>query len=79
MATAASTTDEVRAGESASIENVHSAAISISLDGDDGLKLTFDLAPQQVLSFKAGNANVQIILHHGDPDALRVIKQETAT
>jgi hypothetical protein len=79
MAQAASKPDKVLAGETASIENVHSSALAISLNSEDGCKLTLDLAPGQVLGFTAGKTNVELTLHRGDPAGLRVIKPETAT
>jgi hypothetical protein len=74
MAHAASTHEKVMAGETASIENIHASALSISLSSEDGCKVAIDLAPGQVLGFTAGNANAELTLHDGDPAGLRVIK-----
>jgi hypothetical protein len=67
------------AGETASIENIHAQALSISLSSEDGCKVALDLAPGQVLGFTAGNLNVDLTLHNGDPAGLRVIKPGTVT
>ena len=79
MAQAASPCEKVMAGETAIIENLHSSALSISLDGEDGCKVALDLAPRQVMTFTAGQANVQLTLHNGDPSCLRIIKPENAS
>ena len=79
MQQAASPSEKVMAGETASIENVHSSALSISLDGEDGCKVALELAPRQIMTFTAGQANVQLTLHNGDPAGLRVIKPENAS
>ena len=79
MATASTSCEKVMAGETASIENIHSSALSISLDGEDGSKVSLDLAPRQIMTFTAGQANVQLTLHRGDPNGLRIIKPENAS
>jgi hypothetical protein len=79
MPDAAATHEKVMAGETASIENIHARALSISLNSEDGCKVQLDLAPGQVLGFTAGNANVDLTLHNGDPAGLRVIKPGTVT
>jgi hypothetical protein len=71
--------EKVMAGETASIENIHASALSISLNSEDGCKVALDLAPGQVLGFTAGKANVELTLHDGDPGGLRVIKPGTST
>ncbi len=75
----ASTHEKVMAGETASIENIHASALSISLNGEDGSKVALDLAPGQVLGFTAGKVNVELTLHHGDPAGLRIVKPGTVT
>ncbi|MDY6984203.1 MAG: hypothetical protein SV422_14050 [Pseudomonadota bacterium] len=79
MAQAAPNCEKFMAGETASIENIHSRALSISLNGEDGGKLTLELAPGQVISFTAGQCNAELLLHDGDPSCLRVIKPENAS
>jgi hypothetical protein len=79
MAQPASNSEKFMAGESASIENIHSNALSISLNGEDGSKLALDLAPGQVITFTAGQCNAELTLHQGDPACLRVIKPENAS
>jgi hypothetical protein len=74
MTQAAPSHEKVMAGETASIENVHSAALSISLSNEDGCKFDLELVPGQILSFTAGQVSADLVLHHGDPRGLRVIK-----
>ncbi len=71
--------EKVMAGETASIENIHASALTISLTSEDGCKVALDLAPGQVLGFTAGTVNAELTLHNGDPAGLRVIKPGTAT
>jgi hypothetical protein len=79
MTQTTSTHEKVMAGETASIENIHAAALSISLSTEDGCRVALDLAPGQVLGFTAGRENVDLTLHSGDPAGLRVIKPDTST
>lgn len=79
MAQAAPNCEKFMAGETASIENIHSRALSISLNCEDGSKLTLELAPGQVIGFTAGQCNAELLLHDGDPSCLRVIKPENAS
>ena len=79
MTQSVSTHEKVMAGETATIENVHAAALSISLYSEDGWKVALDLAPGQVLGFTAGKADADLTLHSGDPAGLRVIKPGTST
>jgi hypothetical protein len=74
-----STHEKVMAGETASIENVHIAVLSISLSVEDGCRVALDLAPGQVLGFTAGKLDAELTLHSGDPAGLRVIKPDTST
>lgn len=69
----------ILAGETASIENTQSTALSISLISDNGCHMEIELRPGQVVGFSAGNANAKVILHHGDPAGLLVIKPESAS
>ena len=74
MTESKSSSEKVMAGETASIENTHSAALSISLSSEDGYKFDLELAPGQILGFTAGTVCAGLTLHHGDPAGLRVIK-----
>mgnify|MGYP006944210726 CR=1 FL=1 len=67
------------AGETASIENTHSEELSISLICSNGCQVDIELAPDQVLGFFAGNSNAKVVLHHGDPANLLIIKPESAS
>ena len=73
------TEEKVMAGETATIENTHTAALSISLATEDGCKVELELAPGQVLGFTAGQTSAQLTLNGGDPAGLRVIKPENAS
>ncbi len=69
----------IGAGEMASIENTHSEELSISLICGCGCQVDMELAPGQVLELSAGSSDAKIVLHHGDPDNLIIIKPESAS
>ncbi|MFC6673857.1 hypothetical protein [Marinobacterium aestuariivivens] len=69
----------IGAGEMASIENTHSEELSISLICSDGCQLDFELAPGQILELSAGRLDAKVVLHHGDPANLLIIKPESAS
>lgn len=71
--------ERIGAGESASIENTHTAKLSISLFCGDACRVDIDLGPGQVLEFTAGNSDAKVVLHHGDPANLLIIKPESAS
>jgi hypothetical protein len=71
--------EKIFAGEKASIENTQSIPLSISLVSDDGCQIEMELMPGQVVGFAAGSVDAKIILHHGDPAGLLVIKPESAS
>ena len=79
MAQPTPSSEKFMAGETASIENIHSRALSISLNGEDGSKVTLELAPGQIIGFTAGQCNAELTLHEGDSSCLRVIKPENAS
>jgi hypothetical protein len=69
--------ETILAGDTASIENTHTAALAICLTSENGCKLELELVPGQILNFAAGTANAELVLHRGDPAGLRIIKPET--
>ena len=69
--------EPIFAGETASLENIQGEPLSISLHCDNGCHIEIDLLPGQVMEFSAGNADARVVLHHGDPDGLSVIKPES--
>lgn len=71
--------EKIGAEETASIENTGSGNLSISLICNNGCRIDFDLVPGQVLEFTAGNSEAKVILHHGDPENLLIIKPESAS
>ena len=71
--------ETISADETASIENTHSEKLSISLICINGCRVDIDLAPGQVLGFSAGSSNAKVVLHHGDPANLLIIKPESAS
>jgi hypothetical protein len=71
--------ETISADETASIENTHSEKLSISLICTNGCRVDIDLAPGQVLGFSAGSSNAKVVLHHGDPANLLIIKPESAS
>ena len=71
--------ETISAGETASIENTHSEKLSISLISINGCRVDIELAPGQVLGFSAGSSDAKVVLHHGDPANLLIIKPESAS
>ena len=71
--------ETISAGETASIENIHSEKLSISLICISGCRVDIELAPGQVLGFSAGSSDAKVVLHHGDPANLLIIKPESAS
>lgn len=69
----------INAGDVASIENTASDAISISLICSNNCRVDIELAPGQVLELTAGDSEAKVILHHGDPADLLIIKPESAS
>lgn len=71
--------EKIGAGETASIENTHSEELSISLICSNSCRVDIELAPGQVLGFSAGSSDAKVVLHHGDPANLLIIKPESAS
>ncbi len=71
--------ETINAGDVASIENTASDAISISLVCSNDCRVDIELAPGQVLELTAGDSDAKVILHHGDPANLLIIKPESAS
>ena len=69
----------IKSGQTASIENTHSEELSISLICINGCRVDIELAPGQVLEFSAGSSDAKVVLHHGDPANLLIIKPESAS
>ncbi len=67
------------AGEVASIENTCSEILSISLHCGHDCRVDIELAPDQVVEFNAGSSEAKVVLHHGDPANLLIIKPESAS
>lgn len=71
--------EPISAGDTASIENTHSKELSISIISGNDCRVDIKLAPGQILGFSAGNFDAKVILHHGDPAGLLIIKPESAS
>ncbi len=71
--------ETISAGDTASIENTHSEELSISLISSNGCRVDIELSPGQVLGFSAGSSDAKVVLHHGDPSNLLIIKPESAS
>ncbi|MDO8272930.1 MAG: hypothetical protein Q7U82_13610 [Gammaproteobacteria bacterium] len=71
--------EKIGAGESANIENTGSEKLSISMICSNGCRVDMELAPGQMLEFSAGNSDARVVLHHGDPADLLIIKPESAS
>lgn len=69
----------IRATETASIENTGSQKLSLSLICSNGCRVDIDLVSGQALEFTAGSSDATIVLHHGDPANLLIIKPESAS
>lgn len=73
------TNEKIGSEETASIENTGSKYLSISLICSNGCRVDVELMPGQVLEFTAGSSEAMVILHHGDPANLLIIKPESAS
>jgi hypothetical protein len=71
--------ETISAGETASVENVTANALSVSLQGSHGSHIELELLPGQIIGVGAGNDEIRILLHEGDPADLLVIKPENAS
>ena len=71
--------ETISAGDTASIEKIHSEELSISLICNDDCRVDIELAPGQVLQITAGSSDAKLVLHHGDPANLLIIKPESAS
>jgi hypothetical protein len=71
--------ENIIAGETASIENTKSKPLKLSVTCDNGCELKLELQPGQIISFTPGEANAELVLHDGDASALRIIKPGAAT
>lgn len=69
----------INAAETASVENAGSESLSLSLICDNGCRVDLELSAGQALEFTAGDANATIVLHHGDPKNVLIIKPESAS
>ncbi|MFU8815397.1 MAG: hypothetical protein ACNA7W_08620 [Pseudomonadales bacterium] len=70
--------EQVDPGDSVSVENVQDRDLSISVATADGSRMTLELAPGQVIELVAGDGGARVLLHHGDPTGLLVVKPDTA-
>lgn len=71
--------ETISAGETASIENTYTEKLSISLLCGNDCQVGIELVPGQILEFSAGSSDAKIVLHHGDPANLLIIKPESAS
>lgn len=71
--------ETISAGETACIENTDSENLSISLICSNDCRVGIELVPGQVLEFSAGRSQAKVVLHHGDPANLLIIKPESAS
>ena len=71
--------ETIGAGDTASIENTHSEALSISIICSNDCRVDIELAPGQVLGISSGSSDAKVVLHHGDPANLLIIKPESAS
>lgn len=71
--------ETISAGDTASIENTHSEALSISIICNNDCRVDIELAPGQALGFSTGSSDAKVVLHHGDPANLLIIKPESAS
>lgn len=69
--------EQLRPGDTVSVENSQDRPLSISIVAAEGTRLNMQLAPRQVLEFSAGKSDAQIILREGDPAGLLVVKPDT--
>lgn len=71
--------EKIGSDETASIENTGSEKLSVSFICSNGCRLDIELVPGQVVEFTAGSSEATVVLHHGDPSNLLIVKPESAT
>lgn len=71
--------ETIGAGDTASIENTGSKKLSISLICNNCCRVDLELVPGQAIELSAGNSDAKVVLHHGDPSNLFIIKPESAS
>lgn len=69
-------TEQLAAGETATIENMLSTSMRISLVSGDDSQLDIEILPGQVIRFTAGKGRAKIVVHDGDPSGLLVVKPD---
>jgi hypothetical protein len=69
--------EEVRPGDTVSVENVQQSALAVTVVTGDGSRLTLHLRPGQTLQLVAGEASARVLLREGDPAGLLVVKPDT--
>ena len=79
MANFSNSVEKISAGEKATIENTQSTVLSISLINDNGCNVEIELMAGQIVGFSAGSSDAELILHHGNPAGLLIIKPEIAS
>lgn len=79
MAESSDINQSINAAETASVENAGSESLSLSLICNNGCRVDLELLAGQALEFTAGDSNATIVLHHGDPKNLLIIKPESAS
>ena len=72
-------TEPILAGEKATIENTQSSALSVSLFSNDGSEFEIEMMPGQIVGVSAGSADIQVVLHKGDPAGLLIIRPQSAS
>ena len=71
--------EKISFGETANIENTGSEKLSVSFICNNGCRLDLELVPDQVVEFTAGSCDAKVVLHHGDPSSLLIVKPESAS
>jgi hypothetical protein len=66
--------EDVRPGDTVSIENTRERALSITIRAIDGTRLDMALQPGQLIEFAAGDSEAHIVLHDEDAEGLLVIQ-----
>lgn len=71
--------EKIGSDETTSIENTGSEKLSVSFICGNACRLDLELVPGQVVEFTAGSSEARIVLHHGDPTNLLIVKPESAS
>lgn len=71
--------EEVRPGDTVTVENTRESPCSISLCAADGTRVDMALQPGQMIELSAGDSAARIVLRDPDPKGLLVVQPDQAS